>query len=248
MTWSDFVLIVQDRLHDDNIGNDLEAVIIRASNRALRRINRGEISNEKRVRRVGYDFQKQTTSVTYDADTLEYNFTTLGITVADFKFAWDMRINSDENRAFEFIEPTNLRYKRGVLGSRSSVFALDNDGATKQLLIYNGNDDTLDFEWYSNYMVLDSSSRKVNVPTDVANVTFLMPDEFVESPLADYTAAYILRDYESSNSERASGLFNDGDNGLLSMRESIGVLEKKPATKIKIHSEWNQTQTRITKR
>lgn len=240
--------MVQDRVGDSDIGSSRGDLILRSTNRALAKINRGELANVTRQRRVGYIFQKQTDSFTYDSGTLAYSFTTLGITEADFKFPWDIRINTDENVAFDYLEPTNFRYKRGALSSRTPAFALDNDAAARQLLVYYGADNTLDLEWYSNYMVTDGTTRRATV-TDVENDYFLMGDEFVESPLADLTAAYVLRAISTNENKEAASLWNDGENGLMSMMESNNaVYEKKPNTKIKLRSEWNLSYSRISKR
>lgn len=247
MNYSDYTLLVQERLADSNIINDLPDTILRGTNWGLRRMNRGEIGNKARLRRFGFSWQKETTAITYTSGTTEYSFSTLSVTASSFKFPWDMRITTDENVFFEYMEPTHFRYKRGVLSAGNAAYALDNDGSTRQLLIYYGASDTLDFEYYTTVMVTDGTTRKATV-TDAANDSFIFQDEWAET-VADYCAGYVIRNLESTDSKRGKEYIAEGDVGLRSLMESdMTVLEKKPMAKLKIRSEWNTNTVRITKR
>jgi hypothetical protein len=179
--YSDITNEINDKLNDTNFTNNRTSETLRAINTALEDINIGNTREDKGMDiEVGYDFQLQTDDVSFVSGTKQYTFATLGITASNFKFANDLRIQTDRNILFTEVKSDYFFRKEGVYSSTENMYTLHTDAGTTSLWINYTVTDTLDFEYFTNFMVSDSGgTNRANVFSDTtATRLLLIPDRF----------------------------------------------------------------------
>jgi len=229
---------LNDLMRDSNFVSNHTAEALRAVNNALEDINTG---NTGEPREVAYDFQKEIADVNFDDDYSEY---TLG-TALNYKFPSDLRLDSEDIK-FEFVKPEYYFRKEGVFGSNEYMYTVYYEGNCHKLKINYETTDTLNFEYYSNNMVLDADATTRKVDTDgEADDTLLMPDRYFMT-LIELTVADLYRQLKGATDEETIHYLTSGKRRLKQMIESIGVVRKEPRSQMMVRSEWSSSHRKIT--
>jgi len=236
--------LVSNVVADSTFESDNTGLIDNAIKWATRRVNKGEREGVKAQRRVGYEWQKLKASFSFTAGTEAYTFTTLTVDNDTFKFPWDVRVETDENVRFEQLEATSWRYKRGVLDSSQHAYAIDFVDNVRNLLIYYGTTDTLEFEYYDNRMLIDDGGTIYKAEFSADDDKYLMDDDFIDC-IVEAAAAWIYRIREDESSQNYVRTLRFADEALTNLISSKGVLEKKPIRRLATRSMWNSYQNRI---
>ncbi len=239
MNYSNIATEVNDRLNNRYYSGENSQELFRAINRALRDINNGNIGNQSNRRRVGYDFQRESSNLSYIDGTERYTLSTYITDTNAFKWLEDVLINSDENRKFTKRTANYFRRKRGVNNSQERMFAEEYLNGTKSVLIYHGETDTLNLIWYSNYMVLNGTTRQeyFSNDADLNQQELLMPEEFSDAVIDLATSYLYLRD-RNEQTRSSVDYLSSGRQVLISMINSIGRYEKKPADSFNMNTGW----------
>lgn len=243
MNYSDIKNGINDRLNNTYFSSTKSNEIFRATNQALRDINVGKISDNplsQPKRRVAYNFQKESTDLTYTSGTVRYAVVaTVGITLANLKWIDNILINTDENVVFTKRTDEYFRRKRGVNVSTERMYAEEYLNGTKNLLIYHGESDTLNVIWFSNYLVSNSGTRQryFSEGTTLDNQQLLIPDEYADAVI-DITVGYLYQEDRNEQSSSSNVFLNRGRETLRNLISATGIYEKKPLNVIRINSEW----------
>jgi hypothetical protein len=243
-TYTEITDKIGDILSDNNFTSNRTAETLRAVNNALDRISMGDTGEDKGMNKeVGYNFQKDIASVSFVNGTEDYTFASLSIT--NFKFANDLRVNSDENVSFSEVANDYYFRKKGVVSSGERMYTIHYTDGAPTLKINYTNTDVLDFEYFSNRMVNDISAGGFLDNFDgAADDTLLLPDHLwlVVPTLA---AADLARQRYGDDSQQPQMLERQGLSLLKRTINSIGVLRKNPSVRVKVRSEWFKPLTRI---
>lgn len=238
MIYSDIATLVNDNLNNRYYSSENSQEMFRAINKALRTVNIGDLGQPSK-RRVGYDFQRESTNLTYTDGTVRYTLSSYITTLSDIKWIEDVLINSDENRKFTKRTANYFRRKRGVNNSQERMFAEEYLNGTKSILIYHGESDTLNLIWYSNYMVLNGSTRQKYFTNDdnLNSQELLIPDDFSDA-VVDLASSYLYQRDRNEKSKSSNDFLDSGRQKLLSLINSLGRYEKKPADPFNMNTGW----------
>jgi len=243
MLYSDILNGINDRMNNSYFSSTKSNEIFRSVNQALRDINAGKLSDDplsQPKRRVAYDFQKESTDLTYASGTERYAVVaTVGIALNTLKWIDNILIDDDENKIFTKRTADYYRRKRGVNTSTEKMFAEEYQNGTKYLLIYHSESDTLNVIWYSNYLVTYGGIRQLYFSdgTTLNNQELLIPDDFADCVI-DITCGYLTLMDRNEQSLTSNLFLNRGRETLRNMINSIGCYEKKPVSVINLPSEW----------
>ena len=241
MLYSDISNEVNDRLNNKYFSGNNANELFRAILHALRDVNTGNIG--KGTRRVAYDFQRESTDLTYVSGTERYTLSTYITDLTALKWIDDVLINSDENTKFVKRSANYFRRKRGINISTKRMFADEYLNGTRNILIYNGESDTLNLIWYSNYLVLDGSTRQrtFSAGDSLNNQQLLIPDEWCDCVI-DLTTGYLYQRDRNEQSTSSNTFLSAGRNELLNLINNLGRYEKRASEIRNIHSEWGSYQ------
>jgi len=242
MLYSDILNGINDRLNNKYYTDTHSNEILRVINQALRDINVGKITDNPASqprRRVGYDFQRESTDLAYVSGTERYTLSTYITDLTTLKWIEDVLIDSDENRKFIKRSASYFRKKRGINYSTERMFAEEYINGTKSILIYHSETHTLNLIWYSNYLVTYGGTRQLYFVDGATlnNQQLLIPDEFVDAVI-DIAVGYSYRQDRNEQSLSSNAFLNSGRQTLMNMISSLGRYEKKPLERIGFNSEW----------
>lgn len=238
-TFDDVKTEISDRIGNSYFSDGNSNEVLRAVNHALRDINSGKTGKEPPSRLVGYEFQRETSNLTYVSGTVRYALSTPITSLAVLKWVDNVLINSDENVTFTKRDPSYFRRRRGVNNSQERMFAIESLSGTKYILVYHAESDTLNLIWYSTYLVASSAgTRAPSLPTTGnSSYTFLIPDEYMDCVI-DLACAYLYLQDRNEQSGSSKLFLDTGRSTLQNMINTIGQFEKKPVNQLNVRSEW----------
>lgn len=246
-SYGDLKNLIQDHLRDTEFTSDYTSEILRAVNLALDDMNSGDDGNPRRIE-IAYDFQKEVIDISFVSGTYDYDMSsTLSIDLTTFKSPNDLRIDSDENVYFSYVDPNYFFRKKGVNESGERMYTITHDGNTKYLKINYDTTDTLNFEYFTTDMVLDDggTARRAYVDGNSDSDTFLFPDKYI-GVLLNLTLAYLYGQLKGWNDATTIRCFSEGRRKLTQMINNIGKEVKKPISRMKPRNEWPSPLTRIS--
>lgn len=237
MLYSDISNEINDRINNKYFSGNNSNELFRAINHAIRDVNTGNIG--KGTRRVAYDFQRESTDLTYVSGTERYTLSSTITDLSDLKWIDDVLIDSDENSRFTKRSASYFRRKRGVNNSTERMYADEYLNGTRSILIYNGESKTLNLIWYSNYLVLNGATRQKTFidGDDLNNQQLLIPDEWCDCVI-DLATGYLYEQDRNEQSSSSKSYLSAGRNELLNLINNLGKYEKKAADIRNIRSEW----------
>lgn len=240
--YSDVTSEINDIVSDTTFTANRSNEILRAVKAATDRVNVGDTGEDNGMdAEVGYDFQIEVANVTFDSDNDDY----ILASTLSLKFPTDLRVQSDENLEFHYVEPHDYFRRNGVLSSTELMYTITFEGGTRILKINYSTSDTLELEYMSNYMWLDddASTRKENTDGDNSD-TLLMDDRFWRViPL--FASASLIRQRTTPDSVQAKNIEDEAVRLLKRMKSSIGIIRRFPTLRPKIRSEWPRNLGRI---
>ena len=247
MLYSDIVNGVNDRLNNKYFSDTHSNEIFRAVNQALRDINVGKISDNPKDqprRRVAYDFQRESTDLSYTSGTERYTTSTYITDLTALKWIEDILIDDDENARFTKRTASYFIRKRGVNSSTEKMFAEEYLNGTRSVLIYHSETDTLNLIWYSNYLVTYGGTRQkyFTEGATLNNQELLVPEEFADSVI-NIAVGYLYLQDRNEQTTSSNFFLNSGRQTLINMISSIGKYEKKPFDGLNIMNEWGIYET-----
>lgn len=246
-TYTNFKSLVQDHLRDDDFTSNYTAEILRATNLALDDMNAGATKERMRTT-IAFDFQKQITDISFVSGTTDYTIAIGGDIDIDpviFKFPDDLRVDSDEDVYFSFVEPNYFFRRVGTLSSSEKMYALTYDGNTLTLKINHSATETLNLSWYSTYMIAVSggATRASHIVNNAD--TFLFPDRYI-GVLLNLTLNKLYGELKGFTDPEALWFLSEGRRGLSQIVASIGRQQRKPSMRIKIRGEWPGSLGRVS--
>ena len=193
--------------------------------------------------RGAYRFQKETTPISFVADTFVYT-----PSISSFKAPGYMEVNSlDRYPAFSYVDVEYFRRKRYRSESRESMFAIEEIGGTFTVYINHFNTETLDLVYYSNFLVLDDdgSTRKEKFADN--NDRLLIPDR--HSAIVTMKAAeFLFHTRQSSRKDGMSFTRGEYDTKLADFDYEYKVSIPKPTRRMRPRISQNVTYRRITRK
>jgi len=239
ITYSDFQSKLNDTLKDAQYSSDHSAEILRATNRALDDINVGEVG-EPNDKEVTYDFQRKQTTISFVKNT--YNYTQ---SLTDFKFCADLRVHTDEDEVFSEVDTNYFFRKKGVFSSQEKMYTYIYNGITLTMKINHDTTETLDLDYYSNNMVLNTDGSTLQKQIINNNDKFLIPEIYI-NVLEELSAAYLFQLLKGTEDDDFIFHLKEGRNRLKRMISSIGRFKKQPSQRVLIHNEMGNVIRRIT--
>lgn len=240
---------IADEMRNAKFVSSRDSQIKRAVNMALDDINFGNLGDDPRKieQEIGYDFQKRIAAVTFVTTTDTYPFSDLSIDDDGFKFSSDLRINSDEDRIFVQVEPDRFHRRTGRFQTTENIYTIEWEDGTQNLLINYESADTLDFVYFDNDMVLNSSTRQAHF-SDVKdeghqNETWLGPDRYYMA-IVFLASANLMKGQKGLKDGDYLDLLTRGREILNRMIQSIGQIKEKPRKRPRVRSEWNLSEPR----
>jgi len=235
-TYENCTDLINDLLNDQNFTDNRSNETLRAINAALDVVNIGDTGEDRGMdTEVGYDFQVEVADVTFVTTSDDYTLSSS----LELKFPTDLRIKTDLDKEFHYVEPKYFFRKNGVYNSTERMFTIVYEGGTRILKINYDTDDDLELEYVSNYMVSDSdgSNRAENFTDNTTSRLLLIPDRHWQV-IPYLAAAQLERQRRADNTGLFIDLRNEGINRLKRLIKSHGIIHHFPLKRPRIRSEW----------